>query len=481
MDLTILLIVSSFALCAAFTPAFRRLAIRKNWVDRPDNRRKMHKIPIARIGGAPIILAYCVALGACLLSGVNVTNTEDFSSPTIWALLAPAALVFAIGLLDDIVGLKPWQKLVGETVAAVIVYLGGIHITGIGGHLFGNAVAFVITVVWLVACTNAFNLIDGLDGLAAGIGLIASLTSLSLGLARGDTGLVLATAPLIGALLAFLFFNFDPATIFLGDSGSLWIGFMLAGYGVIWCQKSVTALSITAPIMTLCIPLLDTALSIGRRFLRGEPIFRADRGHIHHRLLDRGFAPRLVTLVLYGASSIGAIFSLLQSSASNSVRTAVMCAFCIIVYFGIHNLGYQEFGVVARLLRRKTIRSLVKTHFSLCEYETLLKAVRTVDECWDILKTAANELGFSEIELQLAGRRYKEQLRQSANASWSFEVPLSDSEYVRFLCHFEFGAKFTHVAPWADVLHRCLGARILSAAVEGEPTPPFSSVELKRV
>ncbi len=481
MDLTILLIVSSFALCAAFTPPFRWLAIRKNWVDRPDNRRKMHKVPIPRIGGAPILLAYCVALGACLLSGVNVANSEDFSTPTIWALLPPAGLVFAIGLLDDIVGLKPWQKLTGETVAAILVYLGGIHITGIGGHLFGNAVAFVITVVWLVACTNAFNLIDGLDGLAAGIGLIASVSSLSLGLARGDTGLVLATAPLIGALLGFLFFNFNPATIFLGDGGSLWIGFMLAGYGVIWCQKSVTVLSMVAPIMTLCVPLLDTSLSIGRRFLRGEPIFRADRGHIHHRLLDRGFTPRRVTLLLYAGSSIGAMFSLLQSSSSNSVRTVVVCAFCIIAYLGIHNLGYQEFGVAARLLRRKTIRSLVKTHFSLCEYETLLKAVKTVDECWYTLRTAANELGFSEIELQLAGRQYREQFRESTSASWSFQVPLSDSEYVRFLCHFEFGAKFTHVAPWADVLHRCLGSRILSGTAEGEAGPPFSSVELKRV
>jgi UDP-GlcNAc:undecaprenyl-phosphate GlcNAc-1-phosphate transferase len=125
-----------------------------------------------------------------------------------------------------------------------------------------------------------------LDELATGIGLIATLTTLVAGLMQGDAGLVTATSPLAGALVGFLIFNFKPASIFLGDGGSLWIGFMLACYRVIWSEKSVTAISIAAPIMALSIPLLDTALSIVRRYLRRQPIFTADRGHIHHRLID---------------------------------------------------------------------------------------------------------------------------------------------------------------------------------------------------
>src|SRR5947209_216127 len=243
MNRIIFLVVCSFALSAVLTPTFRRFALWMNWVDQPDNKRKMHKIPIARIGGAPIMLAYAGALGALLLFGASFASANGSLFPLIWVLLPAAALVLATGLLDDIVGLKPWQKLIGEILAAGLVYLGGIRVQSLVGHPFGNVLAFVITVAWLVGCTNAFNLIDGLDGLATGIGLIASSATLLGGFLRGDMGLVLATAPLVGALLGFLLFNFNPASIFLGDGGSLWVGFMLACYGVIWCQKSVTALS----------------------------------------------------------------------------------------------------------------------------------------------------------------------------------------------------------------------------------------------
>jgi UDP-GlcNAc:undecaprenyl-phosphate GlcNAc-1-phosphate transferase len=466
MNRNIFLIVCSFTLSALLTPAFRYFALWMNWVDQPDNKRKMHKVPIARIGGAPIMLAYAGALGAFLVLRANFWFYDDSLFTLVWVLLPAAALVLATGLLDDIVGLKPWQKLVGEVLAAGLVYLGGIRVQSVIGHPFGNVLALVITVAWLVGCTNAFNLIDGLDGLATGIGLIASSATLLGALQRGDMGLVLATAPLVGALLGFLLFNFNPASIFLGDGGSLWVGFMLACCGVIWCQKSVTALSITAPMMVMAIPLLDTTLSIGRRFLRGEPIFRADRGHINHRLLDNGFTPKRVTLVLYGASGIGAAFAVLQSTASNQVRIAVISVFCLIVWIGINKLGYQEFGVAFGLFRRKTIRSLVKSHFSLCRYRQLLNAANSPDECWCTLRSVASELGFSEIELKLAGRHFQEQFCTSANGNWTLQVPLSDSEFVRLLCPFEFATIAPLIAPWADLLHFCLSAKAVVFSAE---------------
>ena len=463
MNVKVLLLISlvfcSFLLSALFTPAFRRFALWRNWVDQPDGFRKMHKIPMVRIGGAPIVLAYICSLGALLCLGANFVFTGQPPLPLLWILLPSAVLVLAMGLLDDVIGLKPWHKLAGEVIAASLVYLGGIRIQNLGGHPYGQFLAFIITIVWLVGCTNAFNLIDGLDGLAAGVGLIASAATLAGGLIRGDMGLAIATAPLVGALLGFLRFNFNPASIFLGDGGSLWVGFMLACYGVIWSQKSVTALSITAPIMAMAIPLLDTSLSIARRFLRCEPIFRADRGHIHHRLLDRGLAPRHVTLLLYGASCVGAVFSILQSTAPNQIRLLIIGAFCIMVWIGIYQLGYQEFGIAARLVRRNVIGSMVKTQFSLRQYEQLFNSVNTVDECWHTLRTIAGELGFSEVELQLAGRNYQEHLCKSANGDWMLQVPLSDSEYVRLLCRFEFTKIEPLIAPWVDLLHRCLSAK----------------------
>lgn len=463
MNTKVLLIVAlvfcSFLLSTLLTPAFRRFALWRNWVDQPDGLRKIHKVPMARIGGAPIVLAYTVSLGLLLWFGTSLISTKQLSPSFVWTLLPSAALVLVTGLLDDIIGLKPWYKLVVEMLAAVLVYLGGIRIQTLGGHPYGQFLAFVITIAWIIGCTNAFNLIDGLDGLAAGIGLISSAATLVGGLVRGDAGLVIVTAPLVGALIGFLRFNFNPASIFLGDGGSLWVGFMLACYGVIWNQKSVTALSITAPIMAMAIPLIDTSLAIARRFIRCEPIFQADRGHIHHRLLDRGLAPRHVTLLLYGVSCVGAVFSILQIAAPNQIRFLIIGTFCLMVWFGIYKLGYQEFGIAVRLLRRNVLGSLVKAHFSLGQYEQRFNSVTTVDECWHTLRTIASELGFSQVELRLAGRSYQENLRKSVDGDWIVQVPLSDSEYVRLLCQFEFAKIEPLIASWVNLLHRCLSAK----------------------
>src|SRR5436190_10487499 len=151
-----------------------------------------------------------------------------------------------------------------------------------------------------------------MDGLAAGIGLFATLTMLLAALSQGNLPLALATAPLAGCLLGFLRYNFNPASIFLGDSGSLLIGFLLGSYSVIWSQKSATLLGMAAPALALALPLLEVGLSIVRRFLGYEAIFTGDRGHIHHRLLDRGFTTRRVALLLYGACGVGASLSLTQ-------------------------------------------------------------------------------------------------------------------------------------------------------------------------
>src|SRR5207245_2267878 len=162
------------------------------------------------------------------------------------------------------------------------------------------------------------------------------------------------TAPLAGALLGFLRYNFSPASIFLGDCGSLFIGFILGCYAVIWSQKSATLLGMTAPLMALAIPLLDTGLAILRRFLRGQPILAGDRGHIHHRLLDRGLSPRTVALLLYGVCSIAALFSIL--ALRDRYTGIVIVVFCGMAWIGIQHLGYTEFGAARQLLAQRTFR-----------------------------------------------------------------------------------------------------------------------------
>ena len=226
-----------------------------------------------------------------------------------------------------------------------------------------------MTLVWLVMCANAFNLIDGLDGLASGMGLFATLTTFLAAVLHGNESLALVTLPLAGALLEFLRYNFNPASVFLGDSGSLLIGFLLGSYGVIWSQKSATLLGMTAPLMALAIPLLDVCLSVTRRWLRGQPIFTADRGHIHHRLLDLGTTHRRVVLILYAVCGFYAALSLLQSLLSNQVGGLIIILFCAATWIGIQHLGYNEFDAAGRTLRSGAVQRLVHGQLAIQAFE----------------------------------------------------------------------------------------------------------------
>src|SRR5262249_50739772 len=238
------------------------------------------------------------AVGLLMVSRLN--GADEVKLPLVISLLPAAGVMFATGLVDDLIGLKAWQKLLVQICAATLAYLAGVRVVGVAGYVAPLWLSLPITTLWLVACANAFNLIDGVDGVATGVALFATITTLLAALLQSNTPLALATAPLAGALFAFLRYNFNPASIFLGDCGSLTIGFVLGCFGVIWSQKSATLLGMTAPLMALSLPLLDAAASVARRYLRRQRIFTPDRNHVHHRLLERGFSPRKVALILYG-------------------------------------------------------------------------------------------------------------------------------------------------------------------------------------
>jgi UDP-GlcNAc:undecaprenyl-phosphate/decaprenyl-phosphate GlcNAc-1-phosphate transferase len=467
----------SFVLSFALTPLLRDLAIRLGCVDCPDNDRKLHKVAVPRIGGIPILLAYIGAFAILLLFDTNDSAAVHKALPLVWKLLPAALLVFFTGVLDDLFGLKPWQKLLGQTAAGVVACLGGLRIEGFVGHELSPVMGVPLTIVWLVACSNAFNLIDGVDGVASGIGFLATVTMLIAGLLSGDTGLVMATAPLAGALFAFLRFNFNPASIFLGDCGSLSIGFMLGCFGVIWFHKAATILGISAPLMALSIPLLDTSISIMRRFLNKEPIFRPDRNHIHHRLLDRGLTPRRVALLFYGAGSLAAAFSLLQSTIHNGASGMITALFCGSVWFGIQSLGYREFRVVSQLMRDGCFRTMVRHHLSLDHYRESLAAAMSVEECWRVVQSASREFGFAQVSLRMAGRSFQEQFDGARPGGWYLHIPLSDSEYLQ-LTHAPGSAVPTGVvAPLAECLRRELSRKAteLGAAPKMAPSKTASA------
>lgn len=414
--------------------------------------------PVPRAGGVAIVISYLAAY-LCLLAvplkgGIVVADSLKFALH----LLPAAGLVFIIGLVDDMKGLEPWHKLLGETIAAGAAYWAGIHIHGFTGYGAPHDVSawwnLPVTIIWLVACTNAINLIDGVDGLATGIGLFATCTTLMAAFIQHNTALAIATVPLAGCLLGFIRYNFNPATIFLGDCGSLFIGFLLGCYAVVWSQKAATILGMTAPLMALSIPLLDMAVAIARRYLRRQPLFEGDRNHIHHRLLNRGFTPRKVALVLYACAAVGAAASLIV--ANRNLSRLIILAFCMITWIGVQHLGYVEFGVAGRLLIDGAFRRLLNSHISIENLEESLTAASTLEDCWNVLRRYYREFGFYRIEVQMAGQRLSESAEIQPLKSWKVIVPISEVSYVEL--HRGFGPAQQHqvVASFVDVMRKVL-------------------------
>ncbi len=473
----VFLATSSLLICLVLTPLCRNIFRRAGLLDHPDQLRKTHERAVPRMGGVPIAIAYVGSFLLLLLSPFDAGSILVQHMPLVWKLLPAAGLIFATGLLDDLIGLASWQKLLGQVAAALCAYWGGVQVLGIGGHLTDSWWSLPLTLVWLVGCANAFNLIDGMDGLATGLGLFATVTTLIVALAQGNIALALATVPLAGALLGFLRYNFNPASIFLGDSGSLLVGFLLGCYGALWSQKSATLLAMTVPMMALAIPILDVCLSIARRFLSRQPIFGADRGHIHHRLLDRGLSPRRVALLLYAVGGLGALLSVLQSLVHSRLSLVIPALFCVATWIFVARLGYVEFGVARKFFLGGAVRRLLGAHIHLQNLETSLAAAATPNDCWLAIRDACRHLGFHYVRVQLLGEVYEEQLARSAGeACWTMRIPVSQDDYVNCDRQADCAVALTGVAPFADLLGSKLRAKLSSLRPSGSIDPEIAAL-----
>lgn len=456
----IFLALASFSLCLLLTPLVRAWSVRRGYVDLP-GKRKMHQSPVPRTGGAAIAGACLGAIGLLLLSPLK--GAAMVNLPLALDLLPAIGLVFGVGLLDDIVGLQAREKLLVQVLASVAVFMNGVQLDGVAGYSLPAWLSLPATVLWLVACSNAFNLIDGMDGLATGVGLFATLTVLAAALLLNNVPLALATAPLAGALLAFLRYNFNPASIFLGDCGSLTVGFALGCFAIIWSQKATTLLGMAAPLMALSVPLIDTGVAVVRRFLRRKPIFSADRNHVHHRLLDRGLSPRRVALILYGACGLAAAFSLIQTTQGPAFHGLLVVGFCLTAWAGIQCVGYAEFDVARSLVSTGSFRDMVHARMFVAEFERKLAAARTPDQYWEVMRQANRELQFGRVRMLMAGQVYEEEYIESPapDESCTIRIPLKDVGYVNF----RFGAEASvrqavAVTSIVEILQRSIAARI---------------------
>lgn len=416
----------ALVLCLILTPLFRFIAFKLDLVDKPDER-KVHPNPVPRIGGIPIALSYALSLVIVLNFAPQSASLVVQHRDLLWSLFPAVGMVFLIGLTDDLLGMKAWHKLLLQIFAAAWAVSMGAKIPLFVGHAGSEWLMWPLSVLWLVGCTNAFNLIDGMDGLAAGVGLFATLTTLLAALLQGNPGLALATVPLVGCLLAFLRYNFNPASIFLGDSGSLTIGFLLGCFGVIWSQKSATLLGMLAPMMAFSLPLFEVALSISRRFLRSQPIFKPDRGHIHHLLLERGLHPRVVALILYAACGIAALLSLLQSSLSNHMGGLIILLFCLLSLVGIRRLDYLEFRTASLFIRKGWFMKFLQSEIDIAQHQSALESAQTMAEFWTALNKACKELGFCSVRLTTRDKTYVQSLHDAKDEpTWQFRVTLKN-------------------------------------------------------
>jgi UDP-GlcNAc:undecaprenyl-phosphate/decaprenyl-phosphate GlcNAc-1-phosphate transferase len=473
----------SCVLSLALTPMCRALALRFGKVDRPDRVRKLHAGAIPRVGGVAIFVSFAAALAAAALLAPALNWTGlDWSA--VNRTIPAAILIFLIGLLDDLIGLTAWQKLGGQCAAAIFACASGVQIEALAGHSIANTWWHEpLTVAWLIACSNAFNLIDGVDGLAAGVGLVAALTTFGSAIWSGNASLALAAAAISGALLGFLRYNFNPATIFLGDCGSLTVGFLLGCFGVIWSQKAVTMLGMTAPMIALCLPFVEVAVSIARRFLRGQPIFGADRRHIHHRLLDRGLTPKRVALVLYGAAGIAAACSLLASIGNVRFGGLGVIACCIGAWVGIQRLHYSEFEEARRVVFGGVIARVINDRVVLRQFDENLRAASPADDCWEILADTSRKLGIEKIRLEAGGRARVERLGTAADSDcWQLRIPLDGYGVAEFSLRSGGALHPATLAPFADIVRLRLASmgpwvRMLAAG-ETLPRPVLAETEI---
>ena len=326
------------------TPAVILLAKKTGAMDAP-NARKVHKKPIPRIGGLGI---YAGFMAAIIFVAIKFGLNDEMIRETVGLTLS-GSLIVALGLVDDYKNLPAKVKLLGQIcAAAVLVLVFDVRIDFItdpfGDYFYFDNLpipylAIPLTMFWLVGLTNTVNLIDGLDGLAAGVASIASFTIMLVALQQNFILVAILTAALAGAAVGFLKYNFHPAQIFMGDTGSMFLGFMLAGISVTGAVKSVATIALIVPIFALGLPILDTTFAIVRRIRGGVPIFKPDKGHLHHRLLSAGFTQRQAVLLMYVVSALFGLSAIALTEVSYQIAALILLVVVTAIIYGVRKLG----------------------------------------------------------------------------------------------------------------------------------------------
>ena len=387
------------------TRQVRRLAVAQGWLAVPTVDRHLHRMPVPRLGGIAIFSAFLFSIATALLVNARLHKLPSgLSAQSFSTILFPGLLIFLLGVFDDLRGLGPYVKFSVQALAGGMLFLGGLRILDLpivfGAHQFPWFVGLPLTLLWVLAITNAFNLIDGLDGLAAGSALFSTLVVFVVALVSQSSLVALMTIALAGAILGFLRFNFNPATIFLGDCGSLFIGFLLSALALEGAQKAPTIVAVAIPVVSFGLPILETALSVLRRLISGRPVFTADREHIHHKLLQRGLSHRQVVIVLYAVSALFGLVSLFLLWPTGSSLGLVLAVLGTGIWLGVQHLGYLEFGELRRVaLRTMEQRQIFVNNLAIRRATEELKKIRDYEQLCRVLVAAFEANDFDGFRL----------------------------------------------------------------------------------
>lgn len=414
----------------------RRFSPRIGLVDRPDDRRKLHEAPIALGGGLAVFVATSTVLAATLVvpNPWNLVLKDDWRDALGFFLAAGSIVI--LGLVDDRFGLRGRHKLLGQVVAASILVAGGLVIRRLG--LFGWEIELgwlgvPATIFWLVGATNAINLLDGIDGLATMLGILLSLTLAAMAFITFHPAVAVVALVFAGSLVGFLRFNFPPATIFLGDCGSMLIGLMVGALAIRSSLKGAGTILLAAPLATLTLPILDSAAAIVRRRLTGRSIYSTDRAHLHHRLLQALGSNRRVLAAVALACAFTSAGALASASTKNDL-IAIISAAGVIAVFAITGLfGRGEILLLAGRARRAAAslaRPITPNVREGVQTSVRLQGNGDWDLLWGNLIGAAEQMRLDRVHLDV----HLPMLQESYNATW--DAPATDHEDERWQLDF---------------------------------------------
>jgi UDP-GlcNAc:undecaprenyl-phosphate GlcNAc-1-phosphate transferase len=427
------------ALVAAFlTPLATKLGRIIRAVDHPGEARKIHTRPIPRIGGVAVVIAFFAPLVGLAIYTNRISGLVYEDLRLMGALVAGTAGIVGLGIYDDIRGADAKLKLVVQTAVAVVMWLAGFRIE-LFSNPFGEAItinwlSLPLTVFWIVGVINALNLIDGLDGLATGVALMAVVVLFGVSYIENVVLLCTLLAALAGSLAGFLIFNFNPAKIFLGDSGSMFLGFVLASISVWTQRKGATAAAVLIPVMALGLPLLDTALSVVRRVARGSSPFKADREHLHHKLLALGLSHKGAVLTLYTVSGVFALGALALLDNDTTRRAITLSTIAAVVFILVRRVGIVGAPAVLKPSlqptgnRRDVVRAACRE----------IRGAASQELVWAELTKLAPAMGWEEVKLSWVedGQReivyrWKPPGRESQAEDWRLDRGLSPYDRAR--------------------------------------------------